>query len=263
MSASIGVNLLPFKEGTDMSEVKTFALEITRKASLAELGYDITDPANNPEEEFQSFGIYDEALCWSDFTGCRKHLDVVALVGQIVYRFPEMEFVYREFWDGPMVKEEYIKGDIREELESWFLDIGIDNSEALQKVQKEMPDVKQSGPFLLFPFAHYPVSKIRQSMEDTLHKVAGVIPDMTLYCVIGEDEDQGVIFEEKGVYADGQIAWEKMTDDETRVIWRGLEIWENEPTVELLDFLFKGLEIEITYTPNEVPDGDEEGGLPL
>ena len=242
MSASIGVELLPIKEGTDMSEVYSFAEEITRKASLAELGYDITDP-DNPEKDYQGFGIFDDAICWQDFSGCDKHLNVDALVDQIVHRFPDKEFVYRLFEEGPMVKEVYFKGEVREVLESWFLDIGIDDPEALQKVQKEMPDVKQSGPFLLFLFAHYPVSKIRQSMDETLHKVAGVIPDMTLYCVIGEDEDQGVIFEEKGVYADGQIAWEKITDDETRVMWRGLKIWKNEPTLELLDFLFKGLVI--------------------
>ena len=62
MSASIGVELLPFKKGTDMSAVKTYALEISRQASLEQLGYDITDPAN-PEKDFQGFGIFDDALC--------------------------------------------------------------------------------------------------------------------------------------------------------------------------------------------------------
>ncbi len=140
MSCSIGVNLLPFNGGVDFSEVKTYAMEITRKASLEQLGYDITDP-DNPEKDYQGFHIIDDALCWNDFSGCVKHPDITAIVDQIVNRFPDVEFVYRWFQEGSMAEEQYIKGDVREELVSWFLDIGIDNPEALRKVRKKMPDV--------------------------------------------------------------------------------------------------------------------------
>ena len=144
-----------------------------------------------------------------------------------------------------MVKEEYIKGDIREELESWFLDIGIDDPEALQKVQINMPDVKQSGPFLIFPFEHCPVSQKSQAMDETLHKVAGLIPGKPLYCVKAEDEEQAVVFTEKGIFADGQIAWKELTEDESDVILSGLKVWDNAPTQEVFELLFKGLEIKI------------------
>lgn len=263
MSCSIGVNLLPFNGGVDFSEVKTYAMEITRKASLEQLGYDITDP-DNPEKDYQGFHIIDDALCWNDFSGCVKHPDITAIVDQIVNRFPDVEFVYRWFQEGSMAEEQYIKGDVREELVSWFLDIGIDNPEALRKVRKKMPDVKQSGPFLLFPFAHHPVSKIRQSIDEALHKVVEIIPGTPLFCVICEDEDQCIVFTEKGVYSDGRITWKELTDDESNVIMRRLEIWDNKPTETLFEFLFKGLEIEIGESKNETPvlDEDEEDSLP-
>lgn len=243
MSFSIGFSLLPLKKGIDFSEVKAFATEITRKVSMEQLGYDITDPAN-PEKDYQSFLIINDAISWKDFSGCVKHPDITAIVDRIVNRFPDVEFIYRCFQEGVMVEEEYIKGDIREKLESWFLDIGIDNPEALQKIRKEMPQVEQSGPFMLFPFLNYPVSKNRQAIDEVLNKVAGIIPGTSLYCVISKDVDQAVVFTEKGVYSDGQINWTELTDDESKIIMHGLDIWDNEPTETLLEFLFKGLKIE-------------------
>ena len=246
MSAIVSDCLMPFKEGTDMSEVKAFAEEITRKASLDLLGYDITDPVGNPAKEYQRFSIGNDALCWSDYTGCDKHLDVPGIIKQIAHHFPETEFIYSVYWEGPMVSEEYIKGNVREKLVRKVLDVGIDNPEARRKVMTGMPDAEQSGPFLLFHFKQYPVSKLYEAADEITSKVAQIIPDTTLYCVMVDDDDEGYYFSEKGVFSDGKIIWEDMTWDERDIINDDLHVRENNPTDAVLAFLIKALEIKNT-----------------
>ena len=267
MSASIGTEL-HVRNPEDFEEMAAYATELTRKASLEQLGYDITNPDENPEKEFQSFciGNSGNSICWDDFTGCVKHLDINAIIDQIVHHFPEMEFIYRCFWEGPLVYEAYIKGDIRERLLNKALYVGIENPEAFRKVLTEMPDARQSGPFLIFPFMQYPVSKFEEAVAETLQKVESVIPDMELYCVIWEDDVEGGIYDRKGIYFQGQIIWEDVTPDEMRAIMLGLGVFD-EPTAEVLGVLFKGLQVALpeAYSSNEdnSEDDDDEGGLPL
>ena len=169
MSASIGYEL-HVRNPEDFEEMAAYATELTRKASLERLGYDITNPDENPEKEFQSFcvGNSGNAICWEDFTGGTKHLDTMTIIDQKVHHFPKMEFIYRAFGEGPLAYEAYIKGDIRERLLNKVLHVGIEDPKALCKVLKEMPDVRQSGPFLIFPFMQNPVSKFKEAVAEIL-----------------------------------------------------------------------------------------------
>ena len=262
MSASIGYSLHARKLD-DFNELAAYATEITKKASLDGLGYDITKPDENPEGEFQSFSIHDETICWDDFTGCVKHLDIKAIIDQIVHRFPEMEFIYRVWGDGPLVYEAYIKGDICERLLNQALYVGIENPEALRNVLKEMPDARQSGPFLIFPFMQCPVSKFEEAITEILQKVEVVIPDTELYCVIWDDDLEGGVYERKGVYSQGSISWEDVSMDEIQAIMIGLGV-SNEPTEEVLEVLFKGLQVALPEVYNNSDDEyDENNDLPL
>lgn len=267
MSASIGYEL-HVRNPEDFEEMTAYATELTRKASLEQLGYDITNPDENPEKDFQSFCVGDSgnAICWEDFTGYTKHLDIKAIIDQIVHHFPEMEFIHRIFGEGPLEYEAYIKGDIRERLLSKVLNVGIENPKALRKVLKEMPDVRQSGPFLIFPFMQYPVSKFEGAVTDILQKVGAVIPNTELFCVIWDDDADGGLYDRKGIYSQRQIIWEGVTVDENRAIILGLGVFD-EPTEEVLGVLFKGLQVALpdTYISNEDDrdDEDDEDGLPL
>ena len=262
MSASIGYSLHARKLD-DFNELAAYATEITKKASLDGLGYDITKPDENPEGEFQSFSIHDETICWDDFTGCVKHLDIKAIIDQIVHRFPEMEFIYRVWGDGPLVYEAYIKGDICERLLNKALYVGIENPEALRNVLKEMPDAKQSGPFLIFPFTEYPVSKFEEAIAEILQKVEAAIPDTELYCVIWDDDLDGGIYERKGIYSQDHILWEDVSVDEIQAIMIGLGVF-NEPTEEVLGVFFKGLQVTLPEVYNNSDaEYDENNDLPL
>ena len=262
MSASIGY-FLHARKIDDFNELAAYATEITKKASLEGLGYDITKPDENPEKDFQSFSIHDETICWDDFTGCVKHMDIKAIIDQIVHHFPETEFIYRVYREGPLAYEAYIKGDIQEELLNKVLNVGIENPEALRNVLKEMPDAKQSGPFLIFPFTEYPVSKFEEAIAEVLQKVEAIIPDTKLYCVIGDDDLDGGEYERKGIYSQGSISWEDVSVDEVRAIMIGLGV-SNEPTEEVLGVLFKGLQVALPEVYNNSDDEyDENNDLPL
>ena len=262
MSASIGY-FLHARKIDDFNELAAYATEITKKASLEGLGYDITKPDENPEKDFQSFSIHDETICWDDFTGCVKHMDIKAIIDQIVHHFPETEFIYRVYGEGPLAYEAYIKGDICEGLLNKALYVGIENPEALRNVLKEMPDAKQSGPFLIFPFMQYPVSKFEEAIAEVLQKVEAIIPDTKLYCVIGDDDLDGGEYERKGIYSQGSISWEDVSVDEVRAIMIGLGV-SNEPTEEVLGVLFKGLQVALPEVYNNSDDEyDENNDLPL
>lgn len=263
MSASIGY-VLQARKPENFKELAAYATEITKKASLEGLGYDITNPDENPEKDFQSFSIHDETICWDDFTGCVNHLDIKAIIDQIVHHFPETEFVYRIYREGPLAYEAYIKGDIQEELLNKVLNVGIENPEALRNVLKEMPDAKQSGPFLIFQFMQYPVSKFEEVVAEVLQKVEAIIPNTKLYCVIWDDDLDGGIYERKGIYSQGSISWEDVSLDEVQAIMIGLGVF-NEPTEEVLGVLFKGLQVPLpeVYSNNEDNCEDDEDDLPL
>lgn len=263
MSASIGY-ILQARKPENFKELAAYATEITKKASLEGLGYDITNPDENPEKDFQSFSIHDETICWDDFTGCVNHLDIKAIIDQIVHHFPETEFIYRVYREGPLAYEAYIKGDICEGLLNKALYVGIENPEALRNVLKEMPDAKQSGPFLIFPFTEYPVSKFEKAIAEILQKVEEIIPDTELYCVIWDDDLDGGVYERKGIYTQGRILWEDVSLDEIQAIMIGLGVF-NEPTEEVLGVLFKGLQVALpeVYSNNEDNCEDDEDDLPL
>ena len=265
MSATIGYELHA-RNPEDFEKMAAYATELTRKASLERLGYDITNPDENPEKEFQSFYVGDSgnAICWEDFTGGTKHLDIKIIIDQIVHHFPKMEFTYRAFGEGPLAYEAYIKGDIRERLLNKVLHVGIEDPKALCKVLKEMPDVRQSGPFLIFPFMQYPVSRFKEAVAEILQKVGAVIPDTELYCVIWDDDADGGSYDRKGIYSQGQIIWEDITADEIRAIILGLGVFD-EPTEEVLGVLFKGLQVALpeTYISDEDNGDNDEDGLPL
>lgn len=60
-------------------EVVAFATEVTQKASMEELGVDITDHANR--DSLRSFRIYKKrTLCWDDYTSYTKHLNVDGII---------------------------------------------------------------------------------------------------------------------------------------------------------------------------------------
>ena len=164
MSASIGYSLHARKLD-DFNELAAYATELTRKASLEQLGYDITNPDENPEKEFQSFCIGDSgnSICWDDFTGCVKHLDIKAIIDQIVHHFPEMEFIYRVGGDGPLAYEAYINGDICERLLNKALYVGIENPEALRNVLKRDAGCKTVRSIPDFPIYAVPCFQIQRS----------------------------------------------------------------------------------------------------
>lgn len=262
MSASIGY-FLQARKPENFKELAAYATEITKTISSEGLGYDITNPDENPEKDFQNFSILDDLICWHDFSGCIKHLDIETIIDQIVHHFPETEFIYRVYWEGPLAYEAYIKGDIQEELLNKALNVGIDNPEALHNVLKEMPDAKQSGPFLVFPFTEYPVSKFEKAIAVILQKVEEIITDTELYCVIWDDDLDGGVYERKGIYTQGRILWEDVSLDEIQAIMIGLGVF-NEPTEEVLGVLFKGLQVALPEVYNNSDDEyDENNDLPL
>lgn len=150
MSASIGYELHA-RNPKDFKEMAAYATELTRKVSLERLGYDITNPDENPEKEFQSFCIGDSgnAICWEDFTGGTKHLDIRAIIDQIVHHFPEVEFIYRAFGDGPVAYECVIKNGEETKIEPYGLCLYIENEDDFRHLADMAQKEELKAPYFI------------------------------------------------------------------------------------------------------------------
>ena len=220
-------------------EVVAFATELTKKASMDEMGFDLTDPAN--KNIYHSFDIFDSCLCWHFFSGVPKSINEMEIIDAIIHRFPDTEFIYEFYDNGPLVYKEYIKGDFREQLVQRTLDIGVDNPEAFTRLA-DVLDVQQSYPFFIFPLGELPVSKVEPAIDSIIDRVTKIVPDQKLYCIKVANVDQGDSFFEKGVFEAGKINWQQITWDEYDVVNLTIESievkWENKPNEDVVKCLF-------------------------
>lgn len=231
--------IFKIKDRERVPEVVAMATELTKKMSLDKLGFDLTDPAN--KDIYQSFNIIDSCLCWTAFSKVPKWIDESEIIDVIVHSFPDSEFIYEFYDDGPLVYKEYIKGDYREQLVQRTLDIGVDNPEAFTRLA-DVLDVQQSYPFFIFPLGELPVSKVEPEIDSIIDRVSKIVPDQKLYCIKVANVDQGDGYFEKGVFEAGKINWQQITWDEYDVVNLTIESievkWENRPNSDILKCLF-------------------------
>lgn len=207
--------------------------------SLDNLGFDLTDPAN--KDIYQSFDIIDSCLCWTVFSKVPKWIDENEIIDVIIHSFPDSEFIYEFYDDGPLVYKEYIKGDYREELVQRTLDIGVDNPEAFTRLA-DVLDVQQSYPFFIFPLGELPVSKVEPAIDSIIDRVTKIVPDQKLYCIQVNNLDYCDSYSKKGIVEDGKIDWQQISLDEYDVMDKTIESmevrWENKPNEDVVKCLF-------------------------
>ena len=237
----------------DFPRVRDFATVATREQSLKVLGYDLTDPEQGDEEE-KYYGVAteyyvneeDHTVGWSEFTGARKSLDIKGIMDQIVQAFPEVEFIYSHFHDGPLDYEEYRKGNEREELESFALDIAVKDEAAFQVLAREAQAfVEQQETLLDYPlfeggpihppFVVFPMNRVRISLkEKAVEEVVRHLWDLVqtpLYCIIVRQDQGTADCNKKAVFSGGELTWEVIGNLFTMV-------YGNAPDERVLDFLF-------------------------
>lgn len=221
-------------------EVAAFATELTKKASMDEMGFDLTDPAN--QNDARSFRIYENrCLCWDDYTSYPTHLNVDKIIDKIVHHFPEIEFIHEECWEGPVYFTEHIKGDYREEYVRRTLDIGVDDPEAFTRLADAL-NVRQSYPFFIFPLGDLPVSRVEPEIDSIIERVSKIVPDQKLYCIQVNNLDYCDCYSKKGIVEDGKINWHQISSDENDVMDKTIESMEirleNKPNEDVLKCLF-------------------------
>lgn len=64
-------------------------------------------------------------------------MDVDGIMDRIVPRFPDVEFIYSQDYDGFVDYEEYRKGSEREEVKSFALDVAVKDEAAFQVLARE------------------------------------------------------------------------------------------------------------------------------
>lgn len=230
---------LKIKDREKVPEVLAMATELTKQMSLVEMGFDLTDPTN--QNEFQSFNTFESGCGWSDFSGASKWINENEIIDAIIHRFPDTEFIYEFYDNGPLAYKEYIKGDFCEQLVQRTLDIGVDNPEAFTRLA-DVLGVEQSYPFFIFPLGDQLVSKVEPEMDNIIDRVTKIVPDQKLYCIKVDNTDQGDYYSKKGVVEDGKIDWQQVSLDEGNVMDKTIESmevrWENKPNEEVFKCLF-------------------------
>lgn len=221
-------------------EIKILAVELTRKKSLEVLGFDLADPAN--QDQYRSFYTEDSSIIWNDHTGYSEHLNTDYVIDEIVHRFPDSDFIYSYYWDGPLVNREYIKGDYREELVQRTIDIGVDSPEAFARLACSLKE-EQHYPFFIFPLGELLISKVGQAVEGTLARIAKIVPDQKLYCILVDNNDaEGTeSYYEKGVFENGRIEWHEINDENYALIKtsKDIDVWAfNKPNEEVYKLFF-------------------------
>lgn len=262
MSYTLGFELSCW--GADFPRVRDFATVVTREQSLIDLGYDLTDPEQGDENE-KRLGVATDyfvgeehhVLCWSEFSGASKPLDIDVIIDRIVQAFPNVEFIYSYFHDGPLSYEEYRKGSEREEVVSFALDVAVKDEAAFQVLAREaqafverqetlleeplfggglfypsyplFDDGPVNPPFVVFPMKRIRISQMEKTVEDFLRHLWDLV-QTPLYCVIVR-EDQGTAdCDEKAVFSGRELIWERI---DYLFIMIG-----NTPDERVLDFLF-------------------------
>lgn len=222
-------------------EIKILAAELTRKQSLEDLGFDLTSPEN--EDGYTSFKAIDSMLCWCQHTSSPSWLKVDNIINCLVHRFPNAEFISRDYWDGPLVQTEYIKGDYREELVRRIIDIGVEDSKAFAKLASVFKE-EQRYPFFIFPLPELPISKVEPEIERILAHVAKVVPDIKLYCILVKNNDgQGTdSYIQKGIYENGKKEWHEISDENYALFKTSddIDVWAfNKPNEEVYKIFFE------------------------
>ena len=235
-------------------QVLEFATELTRKRSLENFGFDLVEMSRildsgepitrdsfpedmaramseiglNPAEledaggigYFLSFGIKESSVWWNQFSGNLKGLGTNSLMNEIVARFPETSFII-----GDGYYRELVKGDYREQLVNYTIDVAVDSLEAYAKLSAVLEEPKYP-PFFLFHLGELPVSKVDPAIEDILAKVSAIVPGEKLYCILVENETiEGDLYTKFGVTTDSHISWKEATGME----WRAIEHCGGDP----------------------------------
>lgn len=251
MSCTYGFNL-SCREA-DFPRVRDFATEETRKQSLKDLGYDLTDPEQGDEEEKElgvatSYYVSEDhyTLCWSEFSGAAKSLDIEGIMDRIVQAFPDVEFIYSKFHDGPLAYEEYRKGSELEEVVSFALDVSVKDDAAFQVLTREalafverqetlLEDPLFEGgpvhpPFVVFPMNRVRISLKEKLVEDLVKHLWDLV-QTPLYCVIVTEGQGTADCDKKAVFTGRELTWEAID-------FLFIMVYGNTPDERVMDFLF-------------------------
>ena len=216
--------------------VVAFATDLTKKVSMEELGFDFTDPANH--NDCLSFCVADSnCIYWNQYTSYDKLLNPNYFIDEIARHFPDTEFIQEDFWEGPLVFKQYIKGDFREELVRQTLYVSVDSQDAFVKLTKNLKE-ENSNPFFVFNLGERPITKVESDIKDILERISKIVPDTKLYYVVKTNNDGGNYYTSKGVFENGRIDWEKVTYSDNEAIWKTAKDWDDHPNEIVFKCLF-------------------------
>ncbi len=227
--------ILKIKNREHAPEIVAFATELTKTVSMEEMGFDLTDPANH--DEYHSFNASGSCISWHQYSSYPIQLNEEYLIDAIVHRFQDTEFIHEEYWEGPLSKKEYIKGDYREELVKRTLIVGVDSPDAFTKLSGAL-NKQHSYPFFIFPLGDLPVSKVESKIDRILNRIAEIVHDQKLYCILKAITESGNYYVSTCFCEDGETKWQDVPYDVNEAIWRNVETWDDKPDDEVFKILF-------------------------
>ena len=224
------------------SEVTDFATKVTRERSYKEIGFDLTDPAN--QDEYKSFCVDYTNICWSQSAGLTTLLNDNAVVQEIVNRFPDVWFYLEECRDGQYYSA-YLHDGIYEEIHTeMHLDVGVDNPEAYARLAEVFKE-KRYPPFFIFPLGDITFRNACYEALRILNRISAILPGEKLYCILAYHdlgECDAFSYWKKCISSDGMIDWQEVSREEDQAIEEATDYvdvcFENKPNDEVFKILF-------------------------
>lgn len=232
----------------DFEKMVAYVTKLTSEWSLKELGYDITIPDEERIKKqgfyYQGFEVRENTLTWNDFSGnSQKEIPVGEIIDQTSKHFPEMELLFRSFWEGPLDYECIIKNGVETEIKPYCLGFYIEEKDDFRcladMVQKEEQQayatgelyqmkapyfidkviIKEDQCFVLIYFEPLSKEDSESAQNGIMDKVLKLLPQSDFYCFLFENDDMGDRIERKAHVRNGQAEWQDIPKQGDRPVF--------------------------------------------
>ena len=244
----------------DFEKMVAYVTKLTSEWSLKELGYDITVPDEERIKKqgfyHQGFEVHENTLAWIDFSGnSQKEIPVGDMINQTSKHFPEMELLFRSFWEGPLDYECIIKNGVETEIKPYCIGFYIEGKDDFRRladmVQKEEQQayatgelyqmkapyfidkviIKEDQCFVLIYFEPLSKEDSESAQNGFMDKVIKLLPQSDFYCFLFENDDMGDRIERKAHVRNGQAEWQDIPKQGDRPVFYQ-DYDEDNPFVE-------------------------------
>lgn len=260
MSYSTSTSIVARKP-EDAKQLIDYAIELTKAWSLKKLGYDIT-VRDEERDQYTGFGICndEDGVYWHDFIGggikVEDMIPVDTFIERITEKFPQMEMKRMDSYEGGGCGsfEAVFKNGKWSEVDSYTLDVYVENDAEFRLLAEKMNDkewlsscriykyeVVTEEHFVMLFFGEVTEEETNQILDGIIGKMATVLPQTELFCILVHDVNAGSGIEKKAIAKDGVTTFQEISHDEIEFLETNSDFWygENEPKAEYIQLLFK------------------------